>query len=120
MYEKPVNVYIHEIFKTPEKIEVLYHVTVQGKPVLATTAADDMTLVTDDEVVDALGYPFVIKAERKLVKEPNSKIFDESFFEYYHSFIPLETIYTSLSLCQLPYPLAIDPKVPYFCKTIHF
>lgn len=47
------------------KIEVLYHVSVEGKPVSAITAAKDMTLVSDQEVTDQLGYPFLIKAERK-------------------------------------------------------
>lgn len=67
--EKPVNVYIHDIAKTPsngvENIEVLYHVSVSGKPVPAITAAADMGLVSDEEVVTELGYPFVIKAERR-------------------------------------------------------
>lgn len=67
--DKPVNVYIHEVNKQKvdgeDKIEVLYHVEVLGEPVDAYTAANDMTLVTDDEVRKELGYPFVIKAERK-------------------------------------------------------
>lgn len=65
---EPVNVYIHNLAKSKngdEKIEVLYHVSVSGKPVDAVTAASDMKLVTDDEVVKELGYPFVVKAERK-------------------------------------------------------
>lgn len=67
-FEEPVNVYIHEIAKIPvdgdEKIEVLYHVSVAGKPVPAVTAAEDMSLVSDEEVQMELGYPFTIKAER--------------------------------------------------------
>lgn len=66
--EDPVNVYIHDISKVPsdgdEKIEVLYHVSVAGKPIPAVTAAEDMTLVSDEEVRNALGYPFIVKAER--------------------------------------------------------
>ncbi|CAH0560395.1 unnamed protein product [Brassicogethes aeneus] len=64
---KPVKVYIHNVDKTKlngdEKITVLYHVSVDGKPVPAVTAADDMALVTDEEVRRQLGYPFLIKAE---------------------------------------------------------
>ncbi|XP_076252791.1 uncharacterized protein LOC143191505 isoform X1 [Rhynchophorus ferrugineus] len=65
--DKPVNVYIHKVDKEKlngdDKIEVLYHVEVLGKPVDAYTAANDMRLVTDDEVQSELGYPFLIKAE---------------------------------------------------------
>lgn len=59
--------YIHNVAKSKngeENIEVLYHVSVSGKPVDAITAASDMKLVTDDEVMKELGYPFVVKAER--------------------------------------------------------
>uniref|UniRef100_A0A1Y1LLV8 Uncharacterized protein n=2 Tax=Photinus pyralis TaxID=7054 RepID=A0A1Y1LLV8_PHOPY len=67
--DKPVSVYIIKISKSPingdEKMEVLYHVSVSGQPVAATTAAADMHLVSDQEVVNELGYPFIIKAERK-------------------------------------------------------
>lgn len=66
--DKPVNVYIHRIAKSPVngdgKIEVLYHVSVSGKPVDAATAAADMRFVSDDEVMSELGYPFLVKAER--------------------------------------------------------
>lgn len=66
--DDPVNVYIHDIAKIPvngqEKIEVLYHVSVAGKPVPAVTAAEDMALVSDEEVQVELGYPFIVKAER--------------------------------------------------------
>lgn len=60
--------YIHDISKVPsdgeENIQVLYHVSVAGKPILAVTAADDMSLVSDEEVQTELGYPFLVKAER--------------------------------------------------------
>ncbi|XP_074038328.1 uncharacterized protein isoform X2 [Leptinotarsa decemlineata] len=63
----PVNVYIHEMNRTKlngdKKIEVLYHVSVAGKPVSAITAANDMHLVSDEEVRQELGYPFLVKAE---------------------------------------------------------
>lgn len=67
----PVNVYIHNVAKSQngeEKIEVLYHVSVSGKPVDAITAAADMKLVTDEEVTQELGYPFLVKAERTYTK----------------------------------------------------
>lgn len=67
--DKPVKVYIHHVEKSKgngdENIQVLYHVSVSGKPVDAVTAAEDMTLISDDEVQKELGYPFLIKAERK-------------------------------------------------------
>lgn len=47
-----------------KKIEVLYHVAVSGQPIPASTAAEDMRLVSDAEVTEELGYPFLIKAER--------------------------------------------------------
>lgn len=46
------------------KIELLYHVAVDGKPVPAIIAANDMSFVKDEEVRKELGYPFLIKAER--------------------------------------------------------
>lgn len=48
-------------------MEVLYHVSVSGQPVTATTAAADMHLVSDEEVTNELGYPFIIKAEREII-----------------------------------------------------
>lgn len=65
----PVNVYIHEVNKQNKegKIEVVYHVEMLGKPVDAHTAANDMTLVSDQEVTKELGYPFEIKAERTII-----------------------------------------------------
>lgn len=71
---EPVDVFIHNVAKSvndEEKIEVLYHVSVSGKPVDASTAAADMGLVSDEEVVQELGYPFLVKAERNLCKYPN-------------------------------------------------
>lgn len=60
--------YIHNVDKSKlngdEKITVLYHVSVDGKPVPAITAADDMSLVSDEEVKRQLGFPFLVKAER--------------------------------------------------------
>ncbi|KAJ8919345.1 hypothetical protein NQ315_003929 [Exocentrus adspersus] len=75
--DKPVNVYIHRVNSSKingdQQIEVLYHVSVDGKPVSAITAANDMNLVSDEEVRDVLGYPFLIKAEPYLKpSEPQS------------------------------------------------
>ncbi|XP_060531947.1 uncharacterized protein LOC132705394 [Cylas formicarius] len=65
--DKPVNVFIHKVdrqkFNGDDRIEVLYHVEVLGKPVDAVTASNDMNFVSDDEVSQALGYPFIVKAE---------------------------------------------------------
>ncbi|KAI4462882.1 hypothetical protein MML48_4g00001885 [Holotrichia oblita] len=75
--EKTVKVYIHNVAKSPingdKKIEVLYHVAVSGQPVPASTAAEDMRLVSDEEVIEEIGYPFLIKAEPYLKpSEPQS------------------------------------------------
>lgn len=45
--------------------EIIYSVFVAGKPVLATTAAKDMELLSNDEVVQVLESPIMTKAERK-------------------------------------------------------
>lgn len=48
--------------------EIIYSVCVGGKPVLASTAADDMRLVKLDEVVQIMENGIVLKAERELLK----------------------------------------------------
>lgn len=48
--------------------EIIYSVIVGGKPVLASTAADDMRLVKLDEVVKIMENDIVLKAERKFIK----------------------------------------------------
>lgn len=45
--------------------EIIYSVCVGGKPVLASTAADDMRLVKLDEVVKIMENGIVLKAERE-------------------------------------------------------
>jgi hypothetical protein len=45
--------------------EIIYSVIVGGKPILATTAAEDMRLVSTDEVRKIMENDVVIKAERK-------------------------------------------------------
>lgn len=47
--------------------EIVYSVIVNGKPVLASTAAQDMRLVKIDEVVKIMENDIVLKAERKLL-----------------------------------------------------
>lgn len=44
--------------------EIIYSVFVAGKPVLATTAAKDMELLSNEEVIHVLELPFTTKAER--------------------------------------------------------
>ncbi|XP_045479793.1 uncharacterized protein LOC123684544 isoform X2 [Harmonia axyridis] len=65
--DKPVNVYIHQVdpknLDGDREIEVLYHVAVSGKPVSAATAVADMSLISDEEVRQELGFPTLIKAE---------------------------------------------------------
>lgn len=46
--------------------EIIYSVIVGGKPILATTAAEDMRLVSTDEVRKIMENDIVLKAERKL------------------------------------------------------
>lgn len=45
--------------------EIIYSVFVDRKPVLAKTAADDMKLVTEEEVAKVMEKLVFIKAERK-------------------------------------------------------
>lgn len=58
-----VTVHIHNV-TSDEALKILYSVKVSGHPVLATTAAHDMKLVSDAEVVAELGFPILTKAER--------------------------------------------------------
>lgn len=44
--------------------EIVYSVFVDGKPVLATTAANDMQLVTEEEVARVMDKIVYTKAER--------------------------------------------------------
>lgn len=48
--------------------EIIYSVIVGGKPVLASTAAEDMRLVKLDEVIKIMENDIVLKAERELAK----------------------------------------------------
>lgn len=52
-----------ELFKN--QTEIIYSVFVSGKPVLATTAAKDMELLSDSEVMQVIEHPIMTKAERK-------------------------------------------------------
>lgn len=45
--------------------EIIYSVIIGGKPVLASTAAEDMRLVENDEVTKILENEILLKAERK-------------------------------------------------------
>lgn len=45
--------------------EIIYSVIIGGKPVLASTAAEDMRLVKNDEVAKILENEIFLKAERK-------------------------------------------------------
>lgn len=61
---------IHSNFSTDSltsdnQTEIIYTVFVNGIPVLATIAANDMKLMTDAEVSKILDKPIFTKAERK-------------------------------------------------------
>ena len=47
--------------------EIIYSVFVNGKPVMATTAAEDMKLLTETEVASVIGKSIFMKAERKFI-----------------------------------------------------
>lgn len=54
--------------------EIIYSVFVDGKPVLAATAADDMKLLSEVEVADVMEKLIYTKAERKKTLFPNSHL----------------------------------------------
>ncbi|XP_054265321.1 uncharacterized protein LOC128988127 [Macrosteles quadrilineatus] len=65
---RDVQVFLHNVTSTISArqgpaLELVYSVRVSGKLVPATTAATDMRLLSDKEVVAELGYPLVTKAE---------------------------------------------------------
>ena len=63
---RDVYVRVHNLTVTDDgNLELVYSVRVAGKPILATTAAKDMRLVSDNEVTAELGYTVITKAERK-------------------------------------------------------
>lgn len=53
--------------KFQNQTELIYTVFVGGKPVLATTAAQDMKYVTQNEVAHVMEQMVYIKAERKFL-----------------------------------------------------
>lgn len=59
-----VSVRVHNVTSNG-RLQLLYSVRVDGKPVLAEAAVKDMRLVTDNEVTAELGHPVLSKAERK-------------------------------------------------------
>nr|CAD7258045.1 unnamed protein product [Timema shepardi] len=61
---EPVNVYLHnQSSEGSARLALLYSVHVDGKPVLAYTAAADMKLVSTKEATAELGFPILTKAE---------------------------------------------------------
>lgn len=63
--EKPIKVKVH-VLSVLNELDLVYFVSVDDRPVPATTAVRDMNLVTTQEVIDRLGYAVIIKARRKL------------------------------------------------------
>lgn len=53
--------------------ELIYTVLVNGRPVLATTAAKDMELVSEAEAAKTLGKAVYMKSERKFMNENKSQ-----------------------------------------------
>lgn len=66
---REVSVTLHNATATVSRhgqaLSLVYSVRVAGKLVPAATAAGDMCLLSDKEVVAELGYPLVTKAERE-------------------------------------------------------
>jgi hypothetical protein len=61
-----VTVHMHnKTSKHTDELTLLYTVHVAGQPVLALAAAEDMKLVSSEEVTAELGYPIITKAERE-------------------------------------------------------
>ncbi|XP_023719368.1 uncharacterized protein LOC111870941 isoform X2 [Cryptotermes secundus] len=59
-----VAVHVHNKTSKPaDELALLYTVHVAGQPVLALAAAEDMKLVSSEEVTAELGYPVITKAE---------------------------------------------------------
>lgn len=56
--------------------EIIYSVIVNGKPILASTAADDMRLVKLDEVVKIMENDIFLKAERRFKQLNEKRIFN--------------------------------------------
>lgn len=58
-----------DIVPIANQTEIIYSVFVDGRPVLATTAAEDMKLVSKDEASQIMEKIIYTKAERKNVFE---------------------------------------------------
>lgn len=61
------NSNVNKSTKLSNQTEIIYTVFVGGKPVLATTAAKDMQLITQDEVAHVMENIVYTKAERKII-----------------------------------------------------
>lgn len=57
--------YFRDTRPIANQTELIYSVFVNGHPVLAVTAANDMKLLTHDEVVNVIGKEVFMEAERK-------------------------------------------------------
>lgn len=77
-------------FDKNNQTEIIYSVIVGGKPVLASTAAQDMRLVNLDEVIKIMENDIVLKAERKslnarvrILSKLNQALCVNSFLSYF-------------------------------------
>lgn len=62
------HIYFRDNSKLSNQTEIIYTVFVGGKPVLATTAAQDMKLITQEEVAHVMENIVYTKAERKTIQ----------------------------------------------------
>lgn len=64
-FDKIIEIIFSDVTTISNQTEIIYSVFVDGIPVLATTAADDMKLVSEDEVAKVMDKMVYTKAERK-------------------------------------------------------
>lgn len=63
-----VRAHIVNVTKIGNDVGLIYSVTMAGRPVPAVTAANDLRLMTVNEVIAELGHPILTKAEREYPK----------------------------------------------------
>lgn len=64
---KSLNFFNSDVTTMANQTEIIYSVFVDGVPVLATTAAEDMRLVTEMEVAEVMDKMVYTKAERTVI-----------------------------------------------------
>lgn len=61
---KFVNIHIFNTSQIGNDLGIIYTVSINGNPIPANTAANDMRLLTTREIIAELGRPILTKAER--------------------------------------------------------